>query len=67
MAADFGMRTDIAESTFHGILEVTLHTPGMNDQSRDVDIVISPDKAEVKILSRNLPYICFENPKLGSE
>ena len=41
------MMTETAESAFYGNVEVTLHAPDMEDQSRDVDVVIPPDKVHV--------------------
>ena len=42
------MRTETAESAFYGNVGVTLHAPDMEDQCRDVDVVIPPDKVQVK-------------------
>ena len=41
------MKTETAESAFHGSVLVTLNAPDMDDQSRDVDVVIPPVKAHV--------------------
>ena len=46
-AAHFGMLTESAESAFYGNVGVTLHAPDMEDQDRDVDVVIPPDKVQV--------------------
>ena len=45
------MSTKTDESKFHGNLGVTLHDPNMDDQCRDVDIVIPPNKVKVKFMS----------------
>ena len=46
------MMTETAESAFYGNLEVTLHVPDMEDQRRDVDVLIPPNKVPVSY--RNL-------------
>ena len=46
-AANFGLQSDSKRSTFLGNAGVTLHIPNIEDQYRDVDIMIPPPKAEV--------------------
>ena len=45
-AANFGMMSENKRSTFLGNAGVTLHIPNMDDQYRDVDIMI-PAKTQV--------------------
>ena len=46
-AANFGLKSDTRRSTFLGNAGVTLHIPNMDDQYRDVDIMIPAPKTQV--------------------
>ena len=54
------MVTESAEPAFYGNVGVTLHVPDSDDQSRTVDVVIPPDRVEVKIFSHNAWDIVYE-------
>ena len=51
------MRTESAESAFHGNIEVTLHAPDMEDECRDVDVVIPPNKVQVSQNCIEMEYL----------
>ena len=46
-AANFGLKSDTKKSMFLGNAGVTLHIPNMDDQYRDVDIMIPAPISEV--------------------
>ena len=46
-AANFGMMSENKRSTFLGNAGVTVHIPNMDDQYRDLDIMIPAPKTQV--------------------
>ena len=59
------MMVESAESAFYGGVAVTLHVPGMEDQSSNVDVAIPPEKVQVNQYSVGVTVLVPEMKDLN--